>query len=110
MSVNVKDEPVGKVLDKLLLDRGFSWDLLEGGIILIKVQSKSSDKRQEFKITGKVTDQSGEVLPGVAILIKGDDDRSGHGCQWGVFVSTSQGFGGFSIFFYRNGNSICGNS
>ena len=71
MSVNVKDEPVGKVLDKLLLDRGFSWDLLEGGIILIKVQSKSSDKRQEFKITGKVTDQSGEVLPGVAILIKG---------------------------------------
>ena len=71
MSVNVKDEPVGKVLDKLLLDRGFSWDLLEGGIILIKVQSKSPDKKQEFKITGKVIDQSGEVLPGVAILIKG---------------------------------------
>ena len=71
MSVNVKDEPVDKVLDKLLLDRGFSWDLLEGGIILIKVQSKSPDKKQEFKITGKVIDQSGEVLPGFAILIKG---------------------------------------
>ena len=71
MSVNVKDEPVDKVLNMLLLDKGFSWDLLEGGIILIKVQSKSPEKKQEFKITGKVTDENGGPLPGVAVLIKG---------------------------------------
>ncbi len=71
MSVDVKDAPINDVLDELLLSKGFSWDLLERGIILIKAQSQTPEKRQEFKITGKVTDEKGEGLPGVAVLIKG---------------------------------------
>ena len=71
MSINVTDELVTKVLDKLLLERGFTWDLMEGGIILIKAQDKTQEKKKEFKVTGKVTDEEGGALPGVAILIKG---------------------------------------
>lgn len=71
MNINVKNEALDKVLDKLLLDKGFEWDLLEGGIILIKVRNGVQEKKKELKITGKVTDEDGEVLPGVAVLIKG---------------------------------------
>lgn len=70
MNINATNELVTNVLDKLLLHKGFAWNLMEGGIILIK-QGTVQEKKKEFKITGKVTDENGETLPGVAVLIKG---------------------------------------
>lgn len=70
MSVNVKDKPVEQVLNDLLHNQGFSWSLMDG-IILIKAQELPQARKKEFTVSGTVKDEQGNLLPGVAILIKG---------------------------------------
>ena len=70
MSVKVKDMPVDQVLNDLLQHQGFSWSLMDG-IILIKAQANPQAQKKEFRANGIVKDEHGNLLPGVAILIKG---------------------------------------
>lgn len=76
VSINVKDEPVEQILDKLLQRQGIKYTVTENNLILInpavRVASGSANEPQQgITVTGIVTDNTGESLPGASIQVKG---------------------------------------
>lgn len=71
VSITVKNERMTLVLDKLFKGEGVSYTIEKRQIVLNKVSSQSQDNKQPVKVTGKVVDESGEVLPGVTVMIEG---------------------------------------
>jgi len=72
VSVDVSDKSINEVLDQLFKDSRISYEITGRRILLIAKRVKMLDNQSEkIKITGKVTDSSGESLPGVTIIIKG---------------------------------------
>lgn len=68
ISLNVKNQRVDQVLDKLLEGKSLSYTILEDNLIVITPINK---ERQELLVTGSVVDANGTPLPGVNILVKG---------------------------------------
>ncbi len=69
--VNLKanNKSVDEVLEDLFENQGISYKVMDDNLILLtanKIESK-----QEKDIRGKVTNENGEPIPGVAILVKG---------------------------------------
>lgn len=71
VSITVKNERMTLVLDKLFKGEGVSYTIEKRQIVLNKVSSQPQDNKQPVKVTGKVVDESGEVLPGVTVMIEG---------------------------------------
>ncbi|CAG4991626.1 TonB-dependent receptor P26 [Dyadobacter sp. CECT 9275] len=81
VSVHAKNEKLVDVLDNLLLPLNITYIVLEKQIVLRKLepapqQKKSQDPAQpsssnERTINGTVTDEAGEPLPGVNIVLRG---------------------------------------
>lgn len=77
VDVTAEDESVLKILDKVLAKRGISYTVLENKLIVI------NDPSKQQAITGTVSDQTGNPLPGVSIRVKGVNrgavtDANGH--------------------------------
>lgn len=68
MSLNVKNENVFSVLDKLLANSDFSYTKLENNLIIITAKNEVVSN---VAVTGKVLDDNGLAAPGVTIKIKG---------------------------------------
>ena len=71
VSITVKNERMTLALDKLFKGEGVSYTIEKRQIVLNKVPSRPQDNKQPVKVTGKVVDESGEVLPGVTVMIEG---------------------------------------
>ncbi len=68
-----ENKDVFKILDAVLKDQNLTYTV-EGRLIMIKSKNDSPRKTnslQQNNVKGKVTDSSGEPLPGVSIVIKG---------------------------------------
>lgn len=70
VTVQARNETVRGVLDRILKDKHFTYRF-EDGIIVIKAVDKYVPQTQGRKISGRVTDRSGNPLPGVSVTIKG---------------------------------------
>ena len=92
VSVIVINERLDKILDQILLDNGFSYKI-ENEVILIQkvpepipepdIIAGNSEKIQEKNIQGIVSDEDGNPLPGVNVIVKGTSigtitDINGH--------------------------------
>ncbi|MGQ8338686.1 TonB-dependent receptor [Sunxiuqinia sp. A32] len=73
VSLDLKDQTVDAVLDFLMQESGLSYTISNKLIIIHKEQvSRFADlSNQILDVSGKVTDNSGQPLPGVTILLKG---------------------------------------
>ncbi len=80
VSINATKESLGEVLPKLLFPNKIRYEVVEEQIILKKNKEQSSimpsDKENlativDEKVSGKVTADKGEALPGVSVLVKG---------------------------------------
>jgi TonB-linked SusC/RagA family outer membrane protein len=74
VSVNVNNETVEQILDEIFNDKGIAYRVMEDNLILLSPKEISTDNvkdSQQNKVSGKVTDEDGQPLPGVAIRIKG---------------------------------------
>ena len=69
-SINVKNEKLEIVLDKVFENTGISYEIIDKQIVLRKrtTQNKVTQKKT---VTGKVTDIDGLPIPGVTVSIKG---------------------------------------
>ena len=70
VSVDLADKSITEVLDVLFEDRGIDYTISNRQIILSS-RKGSLPSQQEKEVTGRVTDSSGEPLPGVTVLVKG---------------------------------------
>ncbi|WP_026055205.1 TonB-dependent receptor [Anaerophaga thermohalophila] len=71
-SVKFTDENIFKVLDYLFAGRDITYKVVDNQIILSGENASSEVFQQSGKsITGKVTDQQGEPIPGVTVSVKG---------------------------------------
>jgi iron complex outermembrane recepter protein len=80
VSLQTSNEPLSSVLPKLLSPNLLRYEVVEEQIVLKKIKEQSSviseEKESvsvivEDKVSGKVTADKGEVLPGVSVLVKG---------------------------------------
>ena len=77
INVSFTDTRIDKVLDEVLEGTGLIYRVLNKDIVITKGEKSDSGREELFAqqqrktITGKVTDQGGQPLPGVAVLIKG---------------------------------------
>ena len=68
VDVNAINTPVTEILDKLLADRDLSYKILDNNLIVITAKNFTI---VATKVSGKITNSSGEPLFGVSIRIKG---------------------------------------
>jgi len=72
-AVSANNEKLAKVLDQLLLPKGIKYEVIDDKIVLAKVKEIPlvATEKVDIVVTGKVTSDKGETLPGVSIKIKG---------------------------------------
>jgi TonB-linked SusC/RagA family outer membrane protein len=73
VDIKVDNKPVGYVLDRLFPDRNINYAIVDKHVVLFpsKLDSDESAVQQPVKITGKVTNEKGEPIPGVSVVVKG---------------------------------------
>ncbi len=72
VNIVVIDAGVEKVLDEVLNPEQFKYHIIDQDIIITKryMDEAAAQQQQKLKITGKVTDETGEPLPGVNVFEK----------------------------------------
>ena len=65
-----EQEELGTILDQVLENTGLTWQM-QDHIIFVKKAKITVPPVESVKITGKVTDKTGNPLPGVTVVIKG---------------------------------------
>lgn len=68
--VAYKDATVDEILTDCLKGTGLAYSIT-GKTIIIKKQAEKAEAKKTRTITGRVTDEKGEALPGVTVVIKG---------------------------------------
>ena len=80
ISVNYQDAAIGNILTEIFYDQGIIFHVMEDNAILLspektRVKSDSNTKlvsaSEQRAISGKVSDASGQPLPGVTVVVKG---------------------------------------
>lgn len=75
VSVNVHDASIKQVLDELFKGENVNYRILDDDLILLSqeemISKSENQKKQQIFVSGLVTDESGEPLPGVTVIIKG---------------------------------------
>jgi iron complex outermembrane receptor protein len=67
IDIDVTGKTVEKILDEMLADSKLTYKVLENNMIFIVPENVA----QGIKITGTVTDEYGEPMPGVNVVVKG---------------------------------------
>ncbi len=68
--VTYKDVTVDEILTDCLKGTGLTY-AMNGSTIIIRKETVKPDQQTMKKVTGRVTDEKGEPLPGVTVMIKG---------------------------------------
>ncbi len=70
-TIDISDGQIKEVLDKLFTDKAISYKIIDQRQIILSRSSSSYTVSQQPKsISGRVTDSSGQRLPGVSVVIK----------------------------------------
>lgn len=77
--VTWKDAPVENILTECLQGTGLTF-AIAGNTIVIRRQNSQPEAKKTRTLTGQVTDEKGEALPGVTVMIKGT--------MWGTTTNT----------------------
>ena len=68
--LDVKETPLREVLDLILPSNGFTYEFIDN-MVVIRKAAPSPEERKARKVTGKVTDEGRQPMPGVTVRIKG---------------------------------------
>ncbi|QGY44771.1 SusC/RagA family TonB-linked outer membrane protein [Maribellus comscasis] len=68
--LDYKNAPISEILDDILINTGYSYKIVDRYIAISKIADNPNTGQQK-DISGTVTDESGEPLPGVTVVVKG---------------------------------------
>ena len=89
VSVRAKNLTVEQILDEIFAGQGISYKVMDDYLVLLspdkKIKEIESVSQQQKSISGTVTDESGQPLPGVTVLVKGTYTGNGYQCRWELF-------------------------
>ena len=72
VEANFKEMDLGAILDHLLSGSGMTYRYVDDYILIVPARVETTDTvRQPLTLKGRVTDEKGNPLPGVTVLIKG---------------------------------------
>jgi len=73
VDINVENQTVDKILDKILKDQGLHYEIVDRYIVITDkaVNTVSTSGAQQKSVSGKVTNTVGEPIPGVTVVIRG---------------------------------------
>lgn len=75
VTIKVKDRTVESILDELFKDRGVSYRVLQDNLIILTPENGRSvmpgSVQQQKSVKGKVSDSSGNSIPGASVVVKG---------------------------------------
>ena len=76
VAIKAEGATVEEILDEIFSGEGISYRVLEDNLILLSPEKKSSGLNsvsvmQQNLVTGTVTDDSGQLLPGVTVIVVG---------------------------------------
>ena len=73
VSIDASGLKVEEVLDKIVVPYGFEYEIDDKVVVIRKTGETlgSNDQSQKITISGKVTDSSGQSLPGVTVAVDG---------------------------------------
>ena len=82
VSVNIKNQKIDQVLKDLFDGTNVKYVIKDRFIVLTdsKTENEFVDAFQQKSVSGTVTDDTGQPLPGVTVVVKGT--YSGHGHKW----------------------------
>lgn len=70
VSIDLKNVSIEEVLKKILMDN-YDYRILDKNIVVTRGNFSTTEVQQQKSVTGKVTDYTGEGLPGVSVVVKG---------------------------------------
>ncbi len=74
VTLNVKEKTIDKVLDRLFRGENVEYKIIDRQVVLFSADApvhSSGFVQQERQVTGTVTDDTGEPMPGVTVIVKG---------------------------------------
>lgn len=76
VTIKMENKSIGNILEAAFIDLPYTFKEVNDNLILIErikesETTKSTPLQQEKTVSGKITDQGGQPLPGVSIIIKG---------------------------------------
>jgi len=76
VSVDVENKLLDEVLKELLKDEAITWEIFDRNILLTipdtpLTTAQMEVMQQQKSVSGKVTDETGQPLPGVTVVVKG---------------------------------------
>ena len=73
VSASVTDKELGELLNTILENTNYTFEVLDGEILIRADNKKQINKPVQRILTGKVTDEKGLSMPGVTVKVKGTD-------------------------------------
>ena len=72
VDVDVSNASVSQILDILAQKAGFSYKIMDNSIIVLTsaAERPGQAQQQQIRVTGKVADSSGSLIPGVTVAVK----------------------------------------
>ncbi|WP_321373089.1 TonB-dependent receptor [uncultured Draconibacterium sp.] len=74
VSVDMEGKTVEEILDEVLEGKSVTYEVVNSDILIKTVEERASNDskaQQEKSVSGKISDKSGEPLPGVTVVVKG---------------------------------------
>ncbi len=109
VSISVRNKNFKQVMREMLKNHDLSYKVSDNGVVLI---TEEATRLQEISITGIVTDESGEPMPGVGVMVKGASsgvvtDFSG---KYTITVPNDRAILVFSSIGYTTVEELVGNN
>lgn len=72
-SVNLKGATLDQVLEKVLVENGYSYVIDENVVLITRANGRAAQQpaQPQVTVTGRVTDEKGEQVIGVSVIVKG---------------------------------------
>ncbi|MCW0483111.1 TonB-dependent receptor [Gaoshiqia sediminis] len=70
VSIDVSNAPIQTVMDEIFRDKNVNYEII-GRQVILRAGVKMNQSQQPANVSGKVTDSSGQPLPGVTVVVKG---------------------------------------